>query len=270
MILSNGKKIAEKKFLEIEEELKKASLSIGVVQIGENSASNVYVNVKRRELEKRGISFSLYKLSEDVSTQEVKEKVLSLNEDGIVVQLPLPENLDREEILDTIPKEKDIDLLSSISCGMFYKGISKILPPVVRAVETILEEGNISIKGKKVTLVGGGSLVGKPLSIFLARKGATVTITNKDTKDLSFFTKNADILVSGTGIPGLIKDGMITNETVVIDAGNSDYNGEVKGDVDKEAVKLKNGLFSPVPGGVGPLTVYFLAENLLKLKKNDY
>ncbi len=266
MILVNGKRIAKEKFLKIEKELRESSLSLAVLQVGDNSISNVYVNAKKKELEKRGIKVAVYKMGEKVSTKEVIEKIVSFTEDGIIIQLPLPKTMDKEEILNSIPEGKDVDVLSYVSCGLFYKGMSKTIPPVVGAVKTILEENNISLLGKKVVLVGAGDLVGKPLSLFFMEKGATISMLNKETEDTGFFLKNADIVVSGAGVPDLIKGEMIKKDTVVIDAGTSVVSGKLKGDVEREGLKLKTGLFSPVPGGVGPLTVYFLAENLLKLK----
>ncbi len=270
MILVNGKNIAQEKFLKIEKEFKEKAPSLGVLQVGENKVSDIYIDIKKKEFQKRGALVSVYNLEENISTEEVVAKIKSLKEDGVMVQLPLPENLDREKILSAIPEEKDVDVLSYKACGMFYKGIGKIIPPVVGAVSSILAENNISVKGKVVVVVGAGNLVGKPLSVFFVREGATVITTNIHTANLKYFTENADIVVSGTGVPGLIKGDMISKDSVVIDAGTSSMSGKVKGDVDKDGLKMKTGLLSPVPGGVGPLTVYFLAENLLKLKKNEY
>jgi methylenetetrahydrofolate dehydrogenase (NADP+) / methenyltetrahydrofolate cyclohydrolase len=270
MILVNGKRIADEKFSKIEKELREASLSLAVLQVGENEVSDIYINAKKRELEKRGISVLVYKMDGGVSTEEVKEKINSFTEDGIIVQLPLSENLNKEEILNSIKKEKDVDILSYLSCGLYYKGMMKTIPPVVGAVKTILEEGDISLLKKNVVLIGAGELVGKPLSLFLMKEGATFSVLNKDTEDISSFLKDANIVISGAGAPGLVKGEMIKKDTVVIDAGTSIVSGKLKGDVEREGLKLKTGLFAPVPGGVGPLTIYFLAENLLKLKKNEY
>jgi methylenetetrahydrofolate dehydrogenase (NADP+) / methenyltetrahydrofolate cyclohydrolase len=270
MILVNGSQIAKEKFSKIEEEIRSASLSLAVVQVGENKVSKVYVNAKKKELEKRGVLVSLYNLEEDATAEEIKEKIKTIKEDGIIVQLPLPEGINKEDVLSSISTEKDVDVLTPFSCGLFYKGALKTVPPVVGAIKTILEENDISLVGKNVVLVGGGDLVGKPLSLFFMKEKATFSVVDENTKDINCFTQNADVIVSGAGVPGLIKGDMIKNDTVVIDAGTSVVSGEVKGDVERESMKLKTGLFSPVPGGVGPLTIYFLAENLLKLKKNEH
>lgn len=270
MILVNGNQIAKEKFLEIEEEIKSSSLSLAVVQVGENEVSKVYINAKKRELEKRGVLVSLYNLEKGSTTQEIKTKIATLKEDGVIIQLPLPKEIDKEEVLNSIPAEKDVDVLSPLSCGLFYKDALKTIPPVVGAVKTILEENNISLLGKTAVLIGAGDLVGKPLSLFFMKEKATFSVVDENTKNISFFTQNADIIISGTGVPGLIKGDMVKKDTVVIDAGTSVVLGKVKGDVEREGLKLKTGLFAPVPGGVGPLTIYFLAENLLKLKNNEY
>jgi methylenetetrahydrofolate dehydrogenase (NADP+) / methenyltetrahydrofolate cyclohydrolase len=270
MILVNGNQIAKEKFLKIEEKIRNSSLSLAVVQVGENEVSRIYINAKKKELEKRGVSVSLYNLERGITTEEIKEKIKTLEEDGIIIQLPLPEEINKEDVLSSVPVEKDVDVLSFISCGLFYKGSLKTIPPVVGAVKTIFEENNISLLGKNVVLVGAGDLVGKPLSLFFMKEKATFSVIDENTKDINFFIQNADIIVSGAGVPELIKGDMVKKDTVVIDAGTSVVSGEVRGDVEREGLKLKTGLFSPVPGGVGPLTIYFLAENLLKLKNNEY
>ncbi len=266
MILMDGKKLAEEKFDSLQDKLKEGNLSLAVVQVGDNEASNSYVNVKKRELEKRGIRVSVYKFNNDESEDDIINKIKLAEEDGVIVQLPLIENLNKEKILNSIPTEKDVDLLSVASCGKLYKGESITISPVVGAVKALLEEYGISIKGKRVAIIGAGELVGKPLLLFFVKEGATVSVANKETDDIGFFTKNAKIIVSGTGVPGLIKEEMVEKDSIVIDAGTGSENGIIKGDVDRSAVMMKTGLFSPVPGGVGPLTVYYVAENLLKLK----
>ncbi len=269
MILMDGRKIAEQKFLLLEEKIKEEglSLSLAVVWVGEDDASSVYVGVKKKELEKRGIKVNVYKFKEEDQEEEIIRKIQELDEDGIIVQLPLPEKFNKARIIEAIKEEKDVDLLTALACGKLYKNQTSLTPPVVGAVEALLEEYGISIGGKKVALIGAGELVGKPLSLFFIHKGATVSVLNKETEDISFFTKSAKIIVSGAGVPNLIKEDMIEKDSVVIDAGTSRDNGRIVGDVDREAVKMKTGLFSPVPGGVGPLTIYYLAENLFKLKK---
>jgi len=272
--LMEGKKIAKEGFLNLEREMreKRISLSLAVFRVGEDPVSEIYVDIKRKELEKRGIAVSVYNFEEDVPEEELERKIKSTEEDGVIVQLPLPERLDKKRVLNFIPEEKDVDVLSSKSQGKFYSGIGGVLPPVGGAVQMILDVYNVTPKGKLVTLVGAGRLVGKPLVVFFIRRRATVSVVNQHTKDMSFFTKNADIVVSGAGVPGLIKGDMVKQGAILIDAGTSFVSGKTKGDVDIDSVKNKAGIFSPVPGGVGPLTVYCLAKNLFHLKttKNEY
>jgi len=269
-MIMDGKKIAREKFSELEEKMKERvnPLSLAVVCVGKDPVSSVYVGKKEKELSKRGVVVSVYNYKKDIQEKRLKEEVRSLKENGIIVQLPLPESLQTREVLDSIKKEKDVDLLSSVSCGEFYTGTAKTTPPVVGAVSTLLEEYKVECKGKNVVLIGGGALVGKPLAIHFIKEEATVTVVNRYTKNLKLFTREADILVSGAGKPGLIRGDMVKEGSTVIDAGTSSSSGELKGDVDADSLKDKPSLFSPVPGGVGPLTVYHLANNL-RLLEND-
>ncbi len=268
----DGKSIAEKKLLKLKEDIKEQGVfpSLAVFQVGDNPVSSTYIEMKKKKLKEIGMSVNVYKLKENVREEEIEEKVASVKEDGVIVQLPLLKGINKENVLNAIPENKDVDLLSGHSLGKFYKGSSKNLPPVVCAVKILLEESNGSIEGKTATVVGFGDLVGKPVSIFLAREKATVSIVNRHTKDLSLFTKNADILVSGAGVPDLIKGDMVKNKGIFIDAGTSVSSGKLKGDIEKESMKKTDGLFACVPGGVGPLTVYCLARNLFNLKTNEY
>jgi len=186
---------------------------------------------------------------------------------GVVIQLPLPESLQNndQEILNIVPQEKDIDILSEENLGKFYTGNLSVLPPVVGAISHLLNSYKISVKGKDILLVGAGRLVGFPLAIWLLKQKATVSVINEFTEDASFFLKKADIVISGVGKPNLIKGSMVKNGVVIIDAGTSLRKGKLKGDVDFKSVSKKASHIAPVPGGVGPLTVAYLLENLVKL-----
>ncbi|MCF7845516.1 MAG: bifunctional 5,10-methylenetetrahydrofolate dehydrogenase/5,10-methenyltetrahydrofolate cyclohydrolase [Candidatus Pacebacteria bacterium] len=263
----DGRKIAGEKFSELKRKIEKEqlSLSLAVVKVGKDETSQIYVNAKKRELEKVGISVSIYYFPEDVSEEELCKEIKLLKEDGVIVQLPLPVNLNKQKILDTVLEKKDVDLLSTTSLGKFYKGTNKINPPVVGAVKSILDYYRVEYREKNIVLVGSGMLVGKPLSVFFMESKNTVSVLNSRTNDIGYFTRKADIIVSGAGVPRLIKGDMIKDGAVVIDAGTSTEKGVLMGDVDIESVKEKASLVSPVPGGVGPLTVYHLAENLVRL-----
>ncbi len=147
--------------------------------------------------------------------------------------------------------------------------MSSVIPPVVGAIDILLKEHNIDLEGKNVVLVGSGDLVGKPLAVFFMREGATVSVLNKFTDDISFYTKDADIIVSGTGVPKIITGDIIKEGVVVIDAGTSAFLGGIVGDVDIDSVATRASFLAKVPGGVGPLTIYCLAKNLIELKKTD-
>ncbi len=264
----DGKKIAEEKFSALQQKIqeKKLSLSLAVVQVGDNPASNEYVNIKQKILQKAGINVAVYNFLENTPESKIIKKINTLNEDGIIVQLPLPKNMNKMNILNAVPKYKDVDVLSSFLGGEFYTGETKILPPVVASVQSLFNYYSIDYESKIVTVIGFGALVGKPLALFFMQKKTTVSIINSKTKDISLFTKNADIIISGAGSPGIIKGEMIKEGAILIDAGTSTDNGMLTGDIDRQSVENKAMFLAPVPGGVGPLTVYHLADNLLQLK----
>ncbi len=265
MELVNGKKISQRELEIIKEEIKNRDTkpSLAVVVVGNNPVSALYIKKKQQALESVGVEVSIYSYKEDISTEELVEKVSLLKEDGVIVQLPLPKSVDQSRVLNAIDKDKDVDMLSEYISGAFYNNTIQILPPVAGAVKLILEEHNINLQGVNTVVVGFGKLVGKPVSVYLEREGATVTVLNSKTKDISSFIKEADIVVSGVGSPGIIRGDMIKKGAVVIDAGTSSHKGAIKGDVDIDSVKEKASLLSPVPGGVGPLTICCLLYNLL-------
>lgn len=274
MILMDGKKIAEEKMLLLKEKIKREeiSLSLAVIQVGDNPVSNIYIRNKKERLEDAGITVNIYKLKEDISTEKLREKIAFLKEDGVIIQLPLPKHINKEDVVETILPEKDVDCMLPFSFANPFSKEEGVLPPVVSAVATLLKEYNIKTKGKNVVLIGAGDLVGKPLSLFFIKKKATVSVLNKETKERDFFTKDADIIVSGAGVPSIIKSKEIKKGVVLIDAGTSSLNGNIKGDIDIKEIEDKASLLAPVPGGVGPLTIYYLAYNLLYLKdkKTEY
>jgi len=271
MIILNGKKTAQKILKNVKKETKvrKLKLGLAVVQVGDNQVSSAYINQKRRVCENLGIVFGLFNFPESIDEQELKEEVsrIAVNPEysGIIIQLPLPKKFNTQEILNLIPSEKDVDVLSEASLGKFYTGNLKIFPPVVYAISTLLKEYKIGLEAKIILVIGSGRLVGKPLTLWLVSQGATVSTVNSKTKDIHFFSKNADIIISGVGKPNLITGKMIKKGVVLIDAGTSIESGKLKGDIDFVSVKNKAGYVAPVPGGVGPMTIACLINNLLKL-----
>jgi len=273
MIILDGKKTAQKILRNIKKEtnVRKLKLGLAVVQVGDNQVSSVYINQKRRVCESLGILFGLFNFPESIEEQELRKEISRTAENpeysGLIIQLPLPKKFNTQEILNLIPSEKDVDVLSEASLGKFYTGNLKIFPPVVCAISTLLKEYKIGLEAKNILVIGSGRLVGKPLTLWFVSQGATVSIVNSKTKDIPFFSKNADIIISGVGKPNLIMGKTIKEGVVLVDAGTSIESGKLKGDVDFASVKNKTGYIAPVPGGVGPMTIACLINNLLKLNK---
>lgn len=271
----DGKKLSEKILENLKKGIKEADLKLrlAVILVGDNPVSKIYVERKRKAAENIGIGFKLFNFEEKISREELErnvERVVADKENsGVIIQLPLPQKFFANEFLNLIPAEKDVDVLSEKSLGRFYQGDSKILPPIVIGIIELLMNYKIKIKGENVVLVGAGRLVGLPLALQLVREKATVSVLNEFTKDARLFTKKADILISGVGKPGLIKRDMVKKGAVIVDAGTATKNGKLFGDVDFKSVSKKAGYITPVPGGVGPLTVAFLLDNLVKLNRQN-
>jgi len=242
---------------------RKLDLSLSVVLIGRDLVSLTYVNQKEKAAQETGIKFLLHQLplksTKNKIIETIKKKAKSSS--GLIVQLPLIK--DEQEILDSVPQEKDIDLLSQSSLGRFYSGDFSILPPVVGAVSHIFKKKNL--QGKHVAVVGFGRLVGRPLSFWFSCQKATVTIINEFTPHKNSLIKQADIVVSGVGCPGVIKE--VKKKAIIIDAGSCFVSGSVKGDASKKACS-KASFYTPVPGGIGPITTACLIENLIKLNEH--
>jgi len=288
MKLLDGKKLSEKILANLKKEVRKSNLKLrlAVVQVGENSVSQIFINQKKKACKLVGVDFKLYRFDEKINPQglkkEIKKNVRNPANSGIIIQLPLPEKFLPEDynpptvlpafgwvpFLNLIPEQKDIDVLSEHSLGKFYQGTSKILPPTVNGILCLLKNYKIEPKGKNVVVIGAGRLVGFPLAIQLLKEKATLSVLNEFTKDAPSFIKKANILISGVGKPNLIKGDMVKRGVVIIDAGCSMKKGKLVGDVDFKEVSKKASYITPVPGGVGPMTVACLLENLVKLNKS--
>ncbi len=271
MVLLNGKRLSEEILEKIEKEISRKRLKLGlvVVQVGKNSVSRIFINQKKQACQKVGISFKLFEFPTKIKKSALKKEIEKICKDpknsGIIIQLPLPKRFLPEDFLNLIPREKDVDVLSENSLGSFYQGFLKILPPTVQGILYLLKKYRIGLKGKDIAIVGAGRLVGFPLAIQLLKEKATVSVINEFTRDAEFFTKKADILVSGVGKPKLIKENMIKKGAVIIDAGTSLKTKKLVGDVDFYSVSKKVSYITPVPGGLGPMTVACLLENLTKI-----
>ena len=273
--LLKSTELSEKLLVRLKKRLEKSKLKLrlAVIQIGRNYVSDVFISQKKKVAEKVGIYFKLYKFDKKIEKNRLKKKIKKIIENplnsGIVIQLPLPKQFLADDFLNLIPEKKDVDVLSEKSLGKFYQGKLKILPPTVKGILSLLKNYKIKLKGKNIVIVGTGKLVGLPLSLQLLKEKATLLILNEFTKNISFFTNKADILISGVGKPNLIKSNMIKKGAVVIDAGTSQKNGKITGDIDFRKVSQKTSYISPVPGGVGPMTVISLFENLVELNESN-
>ena len=277
-MIIDGKKMAEEIKNSLKDEVSKIGkkIRLAVVEVGADAVTEKFLEQKKRFGSVVGIDLRMYNMPENITTAKLREKLAEIvhikENTGIIVQLPLPKNINTEYILDGIIPEKDPDMLSSKSWGVFSTGRSKIFPPVVRAIKYILEKHSIESRAKNVVVIGAGKLVGKPVAIWLINEGATVTVVDENTPDPKLYTLNADIIISGVGKPNLITADMVRDGVVAIDCGTSVGSADVevesalRGDIDP-AVANKASLFSPVPGGVGPLTVAMLFKNLVELAK---
>jgi len=264
-IILDGKKLSEEIIGSLKGKVK--GLGLAAILIGNDPASLIYVNIKERKCEELGIYFEKYHLDENINEYEAINLINRLNNDkkinGILVQLPLPDKFNREKILDSINPRKDVDCLTSFNLGRLLKG-GDFAPCTPKGIIRLFDKYNINVEGKKVTIINHSNLIGKPLATMLLKRGATVTICHSKTKDIKEFTLNADIIITATGKHGLITKDMI-KEPIIIDAGVSKVNDKIVGDC-SEDVKEKSSYITPVPNGVGPMTVAMLIENLLYLQ----
>lgn len=274
MILLEGKKIAEDKSEALRVEFSKLDYKskLLIVRVGEDKASDVYVSKKVEFGEKVGVNVEVAHLEETATEEDVISKIKIGNEDklvkGIIVQLPMPAHLDKEKIINSIDSEKDVDGLTAKNLWRLMNDGSGIIPATAGAVDILLKEYSIDVSGKHIVIVGDSILVGKPMAIHFLNRDATVTICHDKTEDLGKFTKQADILIVAVGKVNLINGFHVVQDQVVIDVGiNRLSDGKVSGDVDFDSVKETVSAITPVPGGVGPLNVFYLFENLLSIAK---
>ena len=242
---------------------------LAVIIVGDDPASNIYVNNKVRACRKVCIHSVVHRFSSDVDQDEVLQCIKGLNENslihGILVQLPLPAHYDSNKVTTSIAIEKDVDSFHLYNVGALVTGNAAFLPCTPYGVLVMLDKYGLQIEGQQAVIVGRSNIVGKPMSMMLLEKGATVTICTSKTKDLAAHTKNADILVVATGKRHLITAEMIKPGATVIDVGiNRLPNGKLAGDVDFESVKEVAGYITPVPGGVGPMTITMLLSNTIE------
>jgi len=240
---------------------------------GANRVIENFVAQKKKLADDIGIPVKIYSFEKTISENQLYKEVFRIQGDpenaGIIIQLPLPRRINAQRILDAVDQKKDIDMLSSGAVGDFVTGKSEILPPVVGAVRELLAAYRIGLKGKHIVLFGAGRLVGRPIMLWLQKEGGTFTVVQRRAQDMAHITKNADILISGVGKPGIVTGKMIKRGVVLLDAGTSEMQGKLVGDIDIRSVTAKAAYLAPVPGGVGPLTVCMIFSNLLALAKTQ-
>lgn len=272
--IMDGKALSEKIYERIKTEVAKLEKkpTLAVIITSDNEAGKIYVRNKKRACENTGINSITVEFDETVSDEEFLSKIDELNKnpevDAIMVQLPIPRHLDTEKILNSISPEKDADGLHYINAGKLFTGqIPNSVACTPKGIIRILDEYGINVEGKHAVVIGRSNLVGKPIAQLLMQKNATVTHIHSKSKNIEFFTKNADIIVIATGKPKMLKEDMVKEGVVVIDVGISRVDGKLSGDVDFDSVAPKASFITPVPKGVGPMTVAMLIQNTLELAK---
>jgi len=281
MKILDGKMLAENMYISMKAQTDKMDKKpcLAVILVGSDPASQIYVNNKKKSCEKAGIRSISIEFPYNIIEQEVLKKIKELNEDhtvtGMIIQVPLPSHISEEKVLYAIDPKKDMDGFHPANLGEVYLSKDKeFLPPATPAgIIAMLEENNIEISGKEVVVIGRSNNVGKAVAIMLLNRNATVTVCHSRTQDLAFHTKRADIIIAAVGRPKFITGEMIKDGAVIIDVGihrikNPDTTSDKKfvlcGDVDFDTVKNKASAISPVPGGVGPMTVASLIQNTLR------
>ncbi len=275
MQLIDGKSLSKKvqDYVQSEVEVLKKEQGIvpglAVVIVGDDPASHAYVSMKEKACKSVGFYSIAHKMPDTITQDEIIEIIIMMNNNphihGILVQLPLPPQIDTNKILEVINPKKDVDGFHAYNVGRMVSNLESFVACTPLGVMKMFEEYNIDLEGKDVVVVGASNIVGKPMASLLLNKNATVTVTHVYTKDLKAHTLKADIVIVGVGIPNLIKEDMVKEGAIVIDIGiNRLDDGRLVGDVDFEAVSPKCSYITPVPGGVGPMTIAMLLQNTLK------
>ncbi|MBT6296415.1 MAG: bifunctional methylenetetrahydrofolate dehydrogenase/methenyltetrahydrofolate cyclohydrolase FolD [Nitrospina sp.] len=278
MVLIDGKKVSgqiRNRLAEEVQELKKKTgktPGLATVLVGDDPASAVYVRNKNKICGELGFQSFEQKLSADTSEEQLLQLVGELNSNknihGILVQLPLPDQIDSEKILQAIDPKKDVDGFHPVNVGKLVVGNALLTPCTPTGIIELLDHYDIEISGKHAVIIGRSNIVGKPVSMLLLHRNATITICHSRTQDLEEVTRSADIIVAAVGRANFVTEEMVSEGTVVIDVGINRVDGKLTGDVDFEPVSKKASHITPVPGGVGPMTIALLMENTLKAFKD--
>lgn len=270
MIL-DGKKLRDELLVQYKEKIKeeKLNITLAIILVGNNEASKLYIKNKEKYCTEVGIKVDKYLLDEDTSEDVLINLIKDLNEDkkvtGIILQSPVPDGIDFDKCSGMILPSKDVDGFTKDNVYNLYLNKKSILPCTVKGIIKLLEYYNIEINGKNVAIIGRGNIVGKPLAMALENRNATVSLLHSKTKDLKMFTKDADIVVVACGIPKLLKKEMIKEGSVVIDVGISRVDGKIVGDIDFDNIKDIALFVTPNPGGIGPMTIAMIIDNLIEM-----
>ena len=275
MVLLDGKilsaKIKEEVKVEVTQIVKEKNITPGlaVILVGNDAASATYVASKAKACKDAGIYSVVHEMPESITQEELLDTINMMNNnpklDGILVQLPLPKHIDTTTVLEAINPLKDVDGFHPYNVGRMVSNLDSFLSATPFGVMRMFEEHNIELSGKDVVVIGSSDIVGKPMASLLINKKATVTVCNSRTKDLKAHTSKADIVIIAVGVPYLLKEDMVKDGAVVIDVGiNRLDTGKLVGDADFEGLKNKCSFLTPVPGGVGPMTIAMLLKNTIK------
>lgn len=263
----DGKQIAEKVLESLKNEINSKGLKLRLVAVlvGDDPEFEKFVELKKKAAEKVGIDFETFQYPGNVTTEELKKEIgkIAENSDGVLVELPLPNHIDQQAVLDEIPVEKDVDVLSSKAQDKFYEVL--VLPPAVEALKIVFEKYDIELASKRVAVFGYGLLIGKPIAHWLEKQGAEVSVIRSKTENPAEISKKADIIISGVGKPNLITGDMVKDGVIVIDFGYGKKDEKMVGDVDFESISKRASLITPVPGGMGPILIAAVLRNLLIL-----
>ncbi len=275
MQILDGKALSKKIEDQVAEEVKTLKKETGrtpglaVVLVGNDPASQAYVGMKKKACDRVGFYSVTHEMPADISQEAIENTIKMMNQnpsiDGILIQLPLPEQIDTTKLLELVAPNKDVDGFHPYNVGRLTTGLDGFVPCTPLGVMELLAEYNIDVKGKNAVVVGASNIVGKPMAALLLNANATVQITHIFTKDLKACTLNADIILVGAGVINLITEDMVKEDAIVIDIGiNRAPSGKLVGDVDYENVAPKTSYITPVPGGVGPMTIAMLLQNTLR------
>lgn len=272
----DGKKIAADYRANLAQEVEQLKAqgvtpNLTVILVGNDGASQSYVNNKKKSAEKIGMSSSIIHLDESTTEAALLEEIDKLNNDdnvhGILVQVPLPKQIDETKVLEKIEPEKDVDGFNPINIGRLYAGVETYIPCTPLGIMEILKHADIDLEGKDVAVIGRSHIVGQPVAKLLTDANATVTLLHSRSKDMDAVLKRSDVIVSAVGKPGLVTKDVVKQGAVIVDVGNTVVDGKLTGDVVYDEVSEVAGAITPVPGGVGPLTITMVLNNTLLAAK---